>query len=277
VSRQSAAFTDQVSAHLLANLTYDPNGNVQTMLRNGPTGNSMDRFTYRYAPNSNKLLSVKDDAGATPWTTQDLEDQDPADTFDPLVSSTWNYQYDAVGNAVENEGYVPRVNSLVTSTIHRPQGGCGLECPVSKSGPHLYTMRDHICYALSAFLLLGTGCSVAQTDAPITAAQTHSSADLEAPAFKAMLEQHAGLLVDVRTPAEFASGHIDGAINLDWTANDYETKFSALDPKQPVLVYCAMGGRSDQAKEFLVERGYTVIQLMDGINGWKKAGLPVVE
>ena len=73
------------------------------MLRNGPTGNSMDRFEYRYAPNNNKLLSVKDDAGATPWTTQDLEDQDPADTFDPLVSSTWNYQYDAVGNAVKNE------------------------------------------------------------------------------------------------------------------------------------------------------------------------------
>jgi len=73
------------------------------MLRNCPTGNSMDRFEYRYAPNSNKLLSVKDDAGAAPWTTQDLEDQDPADTFDPLVSSTWNYQYDAVGNAVENE------------------------------------------------------------------------------------------------------------------------------------------------------------------------------
>ena len=73
------------------------------MLRNGPTGNSMDRFEYRYAPNSNKLLSVKDDVGATPWTTQDLEDQDPADTFDPLVSSTWNYQYDAVGNAVKNE------------------------------------------------------------------------------------------------------------------------------------------------------------------------------
>jgi len=95
-------------------------------------------------------------------------------------------------------------------------------------------MRDHICYALSAFLLLGTGCSVAQTDAPITAAKTHSSADLEAPAYKASLEQRVGLLVDMRLPSEFASGHILGTINLDRTANDHETKFAAPDIKQPV-------------------------------------------
>jgi len=61
------------------------------------------------------------------------------------------------------------------------------------------------------------------------------NADLEAPADKASLEQHVGLLVDRRSPAEFASGHILGTINLDRTANGYETKFAAPDIKQPVL------------------------------------------
>jgi len=61
------------------------------------------------------------------------------------------------------------------------------------------------------------------------------NADLEAPAYKASLEQRVGLLVDRRSPAEFASDHILGTINLDRAANGYETKFAALDPKQPVL------------------------------------------
>jgi len=60
------------------------------------------------------------------------------------------------------------------------------------------------------------------------------NADLEAPAYKASLEQRVGLLVDMRSPSEFASGHILGTINLDRAADDHETKFASPDIKQPV-------------------------------------------
>ena len=101
--------------------------------------------------------------------------------------------------------------------------------------------------------------------------------DLEAVAFNDRIASDNGVLVDVRTPAEYASGHLAGAINLDWTGKNYEADFASLSKDRPVLVYCAMGGRSDQAKEYLEEKGYTVIQLLDGIGGWKKADLPVVK
>ncbi len=135
---------------------------------------------------------------------------------------------------------------------------------------------------ISTFLLvaaLGLSCNnVAQGQKQgASGTQDPAKTDLEAAEFKARMAAGNGKLVDVRTPAEFKSGHIEGAVNIDWSASDYETSFAKLDPKEPVLVYCAMGGRSDQAKEYLVGKGFTVIQLVDGISGWKKAGLPVVK
>jgi len=135
-------------------------------------------------------------------------------------------------------------------------------------------MRNAILPISLALVMITAGCSNAQSGVPQESA---IATDIEGPAFDARIAKGDARLIDVRTPAEFASGHIKGAENIDWTAADYEKNFATLDPKKPVLVYCAMGGRSDQAKEYLVERGFTVIQLLDGIAGWKKAGFPVVK
>lgn len=126
----------------------------------------------------------------------------------------------------------------------------------------------------SLALVLTAGCSNAQSD------QNHEvaiQADMDASSFNASIEKGEARLIDVRTPAEFASGHIKGAENMDWTAADYEKKFATLDAARPVLLYCASGGRSDQAKEYLEGKGFKVAHLVDGIAGWKKAGLPVVK
>jgi phage shock protein E len=105
------------------------------------------------------------------------------------------------------------------------------------------------------------------------AQQMHSTLDIKE--FLAAVEKAEGVLVDVRTPREYASGHIPGSINIDWTAADYEQKMAILDPKRPVLLYCAIGGRSDQAREYLQAKGYKAHDLEDGIAAWKEAGLPV--
>lgn len=101
--------------------------------------------------------------------------------------------------------------------------------------------------------------------------------ELEPPAFQKAIEEGKAVLVDVRTPAEFASGHIAGSVNIDWTGKDYEQAFAKLDLKKPVLLYCHGGGRSEQALEHLADKGYSVRHLDGGISAWKKAGLPVVK
>ncbi|MFN3876398.1 MAG: rhodanese-like domain-containing protein, partial [Flavobacteriales bacterium] len=56
-----------------------------------------------------------------------------------------------------------------------------------------------------------------------------------------------------------------------------ERAFGQLDPKVPLLLYCHSGGRSEQALEYLVSKGYRARHLQGGIIAWRKAGLPVVK
>lgn len=105
-------------------------------------------------------------------------------------------------------------------------------------------------------------------------AQQHAR-ELSPAAFQQAMAEPGVQLVDVRTPAEFAAGHLQGAANIDWTAKDFATAFAVLDPERPVLLYCHGGGRSEQALEHLAASGYSARHLEGGIAAWKKAGLPV--
>ena len=84
-------------------------------------------------------------------------------------------------------------------------------------------------------------------------------------------------LIDVRTPAEYKSGHIYGATNIDF--NQFENMkitFDNLDRNQPMLIYCAAGGRSNKTGVLMKEMGFKQIyELSSGINGWKAAGKAV--
>lgn len=62
-------------------------------------------------------------------------------------------------------------------------------------------------------------------------------------------------LVDVRTPSEFAAGHLDGAVNLP--LGELETRLGELgDRSDPLVVYCRSGARSGQAKRLLESKGF---------------------
>lgn len=69
-----------------------------------------------------------------------------------------------------------------------------------------------------------------------------------------------GQLIDVRTPAEFANGHIKGAINLSLQAMQ-QRSLPTVAKTQPVYVYCHSGNRSSQATVILKAAGYHVIDL----------------
>jgi rhodanese-related sulfurtransferase len=63
-------------------------------------------------------------------------------------------------------------------------------------------------------------------------------------------------ILDVRTPEEFKSQHIDHAVNVDWKADDFTEKADKFDKQNPVFVYCLSGGRSQQAANKLSELGF---------------------
>lgn len=81
-------------------------------------------------------------------------------------------------------------------------------------------------------------------------------------------------ILDVRTPEEFASEHIDKAVNINWLANDFVANTQKLDKSKPVFVYCKSGARSAKAAVKLEELGFKKIyQLEGGILKWNAAGL----
>ncbi|WP_445452230.1 thioredoxin domain-containing protein [Flavobacterium sp. 25HG05S-40] len=80
-------------------------------------------------------------------------------------------------------------------------------------------------------------------------------------------------LLDVRTPAEYSSEHIDNAKNVNWNGSDFVTQANQLDKTKPVFVYCKVGGRSSQAADKLAELGFKEIYNLDGgIMKWNAAG-----
>jgi rhodanese-related sulfurtransferase len=95
-------------------------------------------------------------------------------------------------------------------------------------------------------------------------------------AFKAAIDAGNCIILDVRTANEVAKGKIDGSINIDWFSDDFEQKVKELDKTKSVLVYCAAGGRSEEAAAMLVTLGFkNVHNLTEGMNGWKAAGMPI--
>lgn len=85
------------------------------------------------------------------------------------------------------------------------------------------------------------------------------------------------VILDVRTPEEFAEGHLDGAIMVDFYDDDFADQLAELDPDVPYLLYCRSGNRSGQTLAMMEDLGFTDVADVDGgINAWGEAGLPTV-
>ena len=83
-----------------------------------------------------------------------------------------------------------------------------------------------------------------------------------------MEEEYSYIILDVRTPEEFADKHIPGAINIPNETISTEEIPELPNKDQLILVYCRSGNRSKQASEKLVALGYTNIVEFGGINDW---------
>ena len=99
---------------------------------------------------------------------------------------------------------------------------------------------------------------------------------LPATAFSEQLTAHQSFtLLDVRTPEEFAAGHLQGAVNMNIYDTDFDQRLAALDKSKAVFVYCKAGGRSGDAASRLKDMGFEeVYDMQGGFMAWSAAGLP---
>jgi phage shock protein E len=137
-------------------------------------------------------------------------------------------------------------------------------------------------------LLLAAGCSSGDTATSDAGTESsNSSADAEAAGIRLVSATEGAslqadppddlVILDVRTPEEFAEGHLDGAVMIDFYEADFADRLGELDPEVPYLLYCRSGNRSGQTTVIMRDLGFTDVANVDGgIVAWSGAGLQVV-
>lgn len=128
-----------------------------------------------------------------------------------------------------------------------------------------------IAIAVIAVIALSGGNTPAAT-----VAQSPASQRILPVAYNAQFSSPGGdhLLIDVRTPQEFADGHIAGAINIP--VEEIGGRLNEVPDDKPVVLYCRSGNRSAQAANILVGAGYTGVYDLGGIIDWTAAGYGLV-
>lgn len=106
------------------------------------------------------------------------------------------------------------------------------------------------------------------------AAKTGTIVQLTPQQYQQNLLNSEHFLVDVRTPEEFATGYIDGAVNIP--LDSISSRLDEFPTDIPVIVYCRSGNRSAEASQILANAGYDVYD-MGGIIDWATLGYPIVQ
>lgn len=132
---------------------------------------------------------------------------------------------------------------------------------------------QNVKYLLFSLLIISLySCSNGQG----VLSSTDDNFQLTAQQFSDKIQQTPGaMVIDVRTPEEFAKGHLPNAVNLDIRNDGFEAAVNKLDTGKSVFVYCLSGGRSAAAARKMRASGlHHVYELEGGIMQWRSAGLP---
>ncbi len=86
------------------------------------------------------------------------------------------------------------------------------------------------------------------------------------------------VILDIRTPAEFKSGHLKDAVLIDFYSKDFSKKMNALDKNKTYLIYCRSANRSTKALDRIKDMGFAAVYNMgQGVIGWTQAGFAIVK
>lgn len=128
-------------------------------------------------------------------------------------------------------------------------------------------MKKVIAFTIAPMLLLLSACGGSSVKVN----------NLNADGFASDIKNPGVVVLDVRSAAEYASGHIEGAINIDVEAANFDTKIAKLDKTVEYAVYCHSGRRSAIAADKMTGANFEKItNLEGGIQAWQAAGFPLV-
>jgi rhodanese-related sulfurtransferase len=122
-------------------------------------------------------------------------------------------------------------------------------------------------FALISSLLLLVGCSTS----------TAGATNMDVLDFSKKITESGVVILDVRTPGEFAEGYIEGAQMIDFQGGSFETEIASLDKNATYAVYCRSGNRSGQAVKIMQDAGFpNLFNLEGGVIDWANQGMPLV-
>jgi len=141
-------------------------------------------------------------------------------------------------------------------------------------------MKKTSTFGLAFFSIIGmVSCGIAQEKNANTTMQTDATIakNISTSEFQKMIKSKEGVVIlDVRTLEEVATGVIEGSTHLDIYSTNFKSTLEGMDKDKPVMVYCAVGGRSGQAMQMIKKMGFKeVYNLSGGIRAWQSEGKPV--
>jgi rhodanese-related sulfurtransferase len=132
------------------------------------------------------------------------------------------------------------------------------------------TLRALAVVVVSLAATTLAACSSTGTaDAPAGSAQVTAVQPAQA---RSLIEDGA-TVIDVRTPEEFAAGHLAGATNIDVQAADFHERVGDLDPKDTYVLYCRSGSRAGAAADLMSDKGFDHQVNAGGFDSLAAAGL----
>lgn len=151
--------------------------------------------------------------------------------------------------------------------------GCAFGiCPLSQNK----YMSTLIGVLLGLMVFTSSSCS-AQTNEehreanPTTIQSSIVNEDVKPEVFASKIGTENTVLIDVRTPEEYAEGHMPNALNINFNAPDFAEQMEKMDKSKIYLVYCRSGARSGRAADLISTSGFnTIYTLQGGVLGWNQ-------
>lgn len=136
--------------------------------------------------------------------------------------------------------------------------------------------KNFLILTLTALLLVNckqnteSSSTKTATELKVTTVQTIAPAEFA----EALSKEPNAQLIDVRSPKEFDSDHLEGAVNIDYNSPEFKSEIEKLDKSKPTFVYCLSGGRSASAIQTMKELGFTnLTELEGGMLKWRNSGV----
>lgn len=133
------------------------------------------------------------------------------------------------------------------------------------------TVRFLLMLLLATAPFTVTACS---SDPAATSSETAAQVQVVDAAEARSLIDDGAAVIDVRTPEEFATGHLRGATNIDVQAADFHQRVGELDKGASYVLYCRSGSRAGAAADMMLDMGFTDVVNAGGYDTLAAAGLP---